>query len=133
LALWPDLGNLPDTAEELLRRPGVTYSVVRALVDDPLLTNLAEDAAFAAHTRIAYAGYLEQQERQVERAQRMEAAELPYDFDLGAVPNLRTEAREKLARFRPGTLGQAARLGGVTPADIAMLMVWLHRAKAQAG
>jgi tRNA uridine 5-carboxymethylaminomethyl modification enzyme len=131
LALFPGLGNLPDTAEELLRRPGVSYSVIRALVDDPMLTTLAEDAAFAAHTRIAYAGYLEQQERQVERARRMEATELPYDFDLGAVPNLRTEAREKLARFRPATLGQAARLGGVTPSDIAMLMVWLHRAGAR--
>jgi tRNA uridine 5-carboxymethylaminomethyl modification enzyme len=132
LALFPGLGNLPDTAEELLRRPGVPYSVVRALVDDPRLADLAEDAASAAHIRITYAGYLEQQERQVERARRMEAAELPYDFDLGAVPNLRTEAREKLARFRPATLGQAARLSGVTPADIAMLMVWLHRARVPA-
>ncbi len=133
LAIFPELGNLPDTAEELLRRPGVTYDVVRALVDDPLLTTLTEDAAFAAHTRIAYAGYLDQQERQVERARRMEDAALPPELDLMEVPNLRIEAREKLARFRPATLGQAARLGGVTPSDVAMLMVWLHRGRVSAG
>ncbi|MGH2390773.1 MAG: tRNA uridine-5-carboxymethylaminomethyl modification enzyme MnmG/GidA [Chloroflexota bacterium] len=132
LALFPELGNLPDTAEELLRRPGVTYEVVRALVDDPVLTHLPDDAAFAAHTRIAYAGYLEQQERQVDRARRMEDTALPPAFDLASVPNLRTEAREKLTRFRPTTLGQAARLGGVTPSDVAMLMVWLHRGQVPA-
>jgi len=125
------LGDLPSTAEELLRRPGVTYEAVRALVDDPVLQVLAADVAFAAHTRILYSGYLEQQERQVARARRMEDARLPATLDLAGVPNLRTEAREKLARFKPATLGQAARIAGVTPSDIAMLMVWLHRWRVQ--
>ncbi|MGH2409101.1 MAG: FAD-dependent oxidoreductase, partial [Chloroflexota bacterium] len=126
-----ELGNLPGTAEELLRRPGVTYETVRALVDDPVLAVLPDDVAFAAHTRIMYAGYLDQQERQVARAHRMEDARLPAALDLAAVPNLRTEAREKLARFKPATLGQAARIAGVTPSDVAMLMVWLHRWRVQ--
>ena len=128
---FPELGDLPSTAEELLRRPGVTYEAVRTLVDDPVLVALADDAAFAAQTRIAYSGYLDQQERQVARARRMEDARLPDTLDLAAAPNLRTEAREKLARFRPATLGQAARIAGVTPSDIAMLMVWLHRWRVQ--
>jgi tRNA uridine 5-carboxymethylaminomethyl modification enzyme len=128
---FADLGDLPGTAEELLRRPGVTYEAVRPLVDDPVLATLADDVAFTAHTRIVYAGYLDQQERQVARARRMEDARLPATLDLAAVPNLRTEAREKLARFMPGTLGQAARIAGVTPSDIAMLMVWLHRWQVQ--
>jgi tRNA uridine 5-carboxymethylaminomethyl modification enzyme len=130
MTTFPEVGDLPATAEELLRRPGVSYAAVRALVDDPVLVSLADDAAFAAQTRIAYAGYLEQQERQVSRARRMEDAVLPTTLDLAAVPNLRTEARESLARFRPATLGQAARIGGVTPSDLAMLMVWLHRQRA---
>jgi len=121
------LGDLPSTAEELLRRPGITYEDVRTLVGDPILAALADDVACAAHTRILYSGYLEQQERQVARARRMEDAQLPATLDLAAVPNLRTEAREKLARFKPATLGQASRIAGVTPSDIAMLMVWLHR------
>ena len=86
--------------------------------------------AEAARTRIVYAGYLEQQERQVARARKMEGATIPADLDLARVPNLRTEAREKLIRFRPATLGQATRIAGVTPADISVLMVWLHRHRA---
>jgi tRNA uridine 5-carboxymethylaminomethyl modification enzyme len=62
----------------------------------------------------------------------MEDARIREDIDYATVPNLRTEAREKLARFRPLTLGQAGRIAGVTPADIAVLMVWLHRRRVAA-
>ncbi|HWE61900.1 MAG TPA: FAD-dependent oxidoreductase, partial [Chloroflexota bacterium] len=123
----PDGAEPPPTAEALLRRPGATYDQVRALVDDPWLVEAPEDVAAAAQVRLAYAGYLEQQERQVARVRRMEDQQLPADLDYLLVPNLRTEAREHLGRFRPLTLGQAGRLSGVTPADIAVLMVWLHR------
>jgi tRNA uridine 5-carboxymethylaminomethyl modification enzyme len=57
----------------------------------------------------------------------MEGTQIPPAFDLSAVPNLRTEAREQLVRFKPTTLGQAGRIAGVTPADIAVLMAWLYR------
>jgi tRNA uridine 5-carboxymethylaminomethyl modification enzyme len=124
--------DLPPTAEALLRRPGTTFAQVRALVDDPWLVEAPEDVAATAQIRLAYAGYLEQQERLVARARNMEDARIPLDIDFTAVPNLRTEAREKLARFRPLTLGQAGRIAGVTPADVAVLMVWLHRRRAAA-
>lgn len=124
--------DLPATAESLLRRPGVTYEQVRALVDDPWLIAAPEDVAAAAQVRIAYTGYLEQQERQVAKVRRMEDARLPDDLNYALVPNLRTEAREKLLRFRPLTLGQAGRLAGVTPADVAVLLVWLHRRRGAA-
>jgi tRNA uridine 5-carboxymethylaminomethyl modification enzyme len=127
----PAYENLPRFAWELLRRPGVTYEHVRPLVDDPDLRHLDPDAGVAAQTRLAYEGYLEQQERQVARARRMEDATFPAHFDPMAVPNLRKEAREKLARFRPATLGQAGRIAGVTPADISVLVVWLHRQRWQ--
>jgi tRNA uridine 5-carboxymethylaminomethyl modification enzyme len=125
--LLPDLGVLPATAEDLLRRPGATYALVRQLTDDPELIALPDDVALAVQIRVGYAGYLEQQERLVARARRMEDTRLPDSLDVMLIPNLRTEAREKLARFRPATLGQAGRIAGVTPADIAVLMVWLHR------
>jgi tRNA uridine 5-carboxymethylaminomethyl modification enzyme len=62
----------------------------------------------------------------------MEGATIPPEFDISAVPNLRVEAREKLARFRPATLGQAGRIAGVTPADIAVIMAWLYRHRMRA-
>ena len=132
LQAHPDLGDgeLPPSAAALLRRPGASYAMVRALVDDEHLATLQDDVAEAARTRIVYAGYLEQQERQVVRARKMEGATIPAEIDLARVPNLRTEAREKLIRFRPATLGQATRIAGVTPADISVLMVWLHRHRA---
>ena len=132
LQSYPDLGDgeLPQSAAALLRRPGASYAMVRGLVDDEYLATLQDDVAEAARTRIVYAGYLEQQERQVARARKMEGAAIPADLDLARVPNLRTEAREKLIRFRPATLGQATRIAGVTPADISVLMVWLHRHRA---
>jgi tRNA uridine 5-carboxymethylaminomethyl modification enzyme len=119
--------ELPHTAESLLRRPGATYDQIRALVDDPVLTGLPGDVAAAVQVRLAYAGYLEQQERQIARAKKMEDDRIPSEINYALVPNLRTEAREKLVRFQPLTLGQAARVAGVTPADISVLMVWLHR------
>jgi tRNA uridine 5-carboxymethylaminomethyl modification enzyme len=122
-----EVGELPSTALELLRRPNARYDMVRALVEDQTLSDLSEDVAAAVWIRVAYEGYLEQQERLVSRARRMEGTPIPPDFDLGCVPNLRTEAREKLLRFRPTTLGQAGRLAGVSPADISVLMAWLYR------
>ncbi len=122
-----EVGELPSTALELLRRPNARYDMVRALVEDQTLSDLPEDVAAAVWIRVAYEGYLEQQERLVSRARRMEGTPIPPDFDLGCVPNLRTEAREKLLRFRPTTLGQAGRLAGVSPADISVLMAWLYR------
>ncbi|MDB5076096.1 MAG: glucose-inhibited division protein [Chloroflexi bacterium] len=125
--LFPELGELPNTAEELLRRPNARFEMVRALVDDPVLVELPTDVAEAVWVRVAYHGYLEQQERLVARAHRMEDTQIPANFDIATVPNLRTEAREKLLRFRPATLGQAGRIAGVTPADISVLMAWLYR------
>jgi tRNA uridine 5-carboxymethylaminomethyl modification enzyme len=106
--------------------------MVRDLVDDPELVDLPEDVAASAWIRVAYEGYLEQQERLVARARRMEHTPIPIEFDLGRVPNLRTEAREKLLRFRPATLGQAGRIAGVSPADISVLMAWLYRYRVAA-
>lgn len=112
----------------MLRRPGVSFADVAAL--DPHLASLSlsEDAIEQVETEAKYEGYIERQKLDVERVRKMEARRIPDDFDFMAVGQMRTEAREKLAAVRPASLGQAARVAGVSPADIAALLVHLERA-----
>ena len=77
--------------------------------------------------QLKYAGYIQRQKRQVEQFRRLEARALPPELDYDQVPGLRTEARQKLARMRPVNFGQAGRISGVSPADVAALMVYLSR------
>ncbi len=73
-----------------------------------------------------YAGYVGRQAAQVERFRRLEGKAIPPHFDYDAVPQLRAEAKEKLARVRPVNLGQAGRISGICPADLAVLMIYLE-------
>ena len=117
------------TLLELLRRPGVDYgSLVRlagveASAMDPKVAEQVEIQA-------KYAGYIERQRLEIERQRRHEETVLPSDFDYGNVRGLSTEARQKLLSHRPATLGQAARISGVTPAAISLLMIHLKRRRA---
>ena len=113
------------TAREVLRRPETRYWQLAAL--DTRLPSLDEDVAAEIEVQVKYEGYVRQQERAVERVRKLEELLLPEEIDYAQVPNLRTEAREKLTRIRPYTLGQAGRVGGVTAADIAVLLVYLER------
>ena len=72
-----------------------------------------------------YSGYIDRQAAQVERFQRMEGRTIPATFDYQAVPQLRAEAKEKLGRIRPTSLGQAGRISGINPADLAVLLMYL--------
>ena len=76
---------------------------------------------------IKYAGYIERQEAEVEKFKNLEDKQIPGSFEFSSVPSLRLEARQKLSKIRPTTIGQAARISGVSPADISILMVWLKR------
>jgi len=76
---------------------------------------------------IKYAGYIDRQEFEVEKFKKLEDKMIPDVFDFSTVPSLRLEARQKLIKIRPTTIGQAARISGVSPADISILMVWLKR------
>jgi tRNA uridine 5-carboxymethylaminomethyl modification enzyme len=112
------------TAEELLRRPGVRYRQIQVALDLPdAPTDVAEQVEIEAR----YGGYLVKQQREVDRLRRMESRRLPGDIDYQAIRGLRNEARQVLMRFRPATLGQAARLAGINPADVAVLLVALER------
>jgi tRNA uridine 5-carboxymethylaminomethyl modification enzyme len=111
---------------ELLRRPEVSYMALTALpgagpaVDDAQITEQIEIQA-------KYAGYIDRQQDEIDKHQRHEDTRLPESLDYAGVRGLSIEARQKLARHRPATLGQAARISGITPAAISLLLVHLKR------
>lgn len=110
---------------ELMRRPEVEAEQVFALLADVPPREVAESVRIA----LKYEGYIEKQRAQVERFRSLENKKLPQNFDYMAVSGLRLEARAKLAEVRPENLGQAARISGVSPADIAVLLVELRAAE----
>ncbi|PIU55592.1 MAG: tRNA uridine-5-carboxymethylaminomethyl(34) synthesis enzyme MnmG [Chloroflexi bacterium CG07_land_8_20_14_0_80_51_10] len=115
------------SALEFLRRPEVKYQTLTTLgFGDP---KLSPDCTQQVETEAKYEGYIERQQAAVQRMQRAEERHIPDWFEYAAITGLRYEARQKLQRFRPQTLGQASRLDGVTPADMAILMVHLERAR----
>ncbi len=109
----------------LLRRPQVRYADLRRF--DPEMPDLPADVAEQVEISVKYEGYIQRQLQEVEELRRMERRTLPAGADYGAVQGLRLEAREKLNAVRPENLGQAARISGVSPADVAALMIWLER------
>ena len=117
---------------ELLRRPNVSYhslSVIMAtdeVITDPIVAEQVEIQA-------KYQGYIARQQEEVERRESYESAPLPADLDYGEVRGLSNEVRQTLARQRPETVGQAARISGVTPAAISLLLVHLRRAREKTG
>ena len=110
----------------LLRRPGSAYALIEQTA--PPKVSLSSKAVQQVMIQAKYAGYIDRQQIEVERIARLENRRIPARFDYVAVPGLRNEAREQLVHYRPLTVGQASRLSGVTPADIAILMVYLDRA-----
>ena len=110
----------------LLRRPTADYGKLCALFPLPAI---AKEAAREVDIAASYDGYIEKQQEDVRRQERLENRLLPEDMDYGQVPSLRDEAREKLAALRPRSVGQAGRISGVSPADISLLLVWLERAR----
>jgi len=120
------------TLEALLRRPEVTWATLADEVPDLAGLGLAREAIRQVEIETKYAGYLVRQERHIERAAQMESRSIPADIDYGQVPHLRSEAREKLTRVRPRSLGQAGRIAGIGPADQAVLMVYLESRPATA-
>ncbi len=108
---------------DLLRRPQVTYADLAPF--DPERPGLPAAVTEAVEIHVKYAGYLARQEKQIEQFKREEAHRLPEDLDYSAIPGLRLEAREKLQAIRPVSIGQAGRISGVSPADIAVLLIYL--------
>lgn len=116
-----------ETLAQLLRRPEVSYGSLPGRRDD-----LSVEVQHQVETEIKYAGYIRRQATEVDRFRALESQVIPADFDYASVSSLRTEARIKLDRIRPATVGQASRISGVTPADLSLVMVWLRRGRSEA-
>ncbi len=123
------------SAFDLLRRPEVSYDDVIELIG-PMPPEFAADERLAPQIRVQlevaakYAGYIERQEEEIARHRRNEETRLPADLDYAKVAGLSNEVRQKLAQLRPDTVGQAARVPGVTPAAVSILLVHLKKARA---
>ena len=109
----------------LLRRPQLHYGELAPF--DPTRPDLPADVAEQVEISVKYEGYIQRQQKQVEDLRRMERHKIPADLDYNGIQGLRLEAREKLSSIRPLDLGQASRISGVSPADVAALMIWLER------
>jgi tRNA uridine 5-carboxymethylaminomethyl modification enzyme len=150
--MWVHPAKLPSTEAErvlgqpiereyrlmdLLRRPGVSYEALMSLdggaYADPQLFSAQDDPSLRAavieqiEISAKYAGYIDLQKTEVERAAHYENLKLPAELDYMQVPALSIEVRQKLARHRPETLGQASRISGITPAAISLLLVHLKK------
>lgn len=124
-----DMGEQPVygavSLADLLKRPSLSYSDMTWFGFD--LRELPPDVVSEIEVQVKYSGYLEKQSREIERYRRMESRAIPRDLDYFEVPNLSVEARQKLSRIRPSSIGQASRISGVSPADISMLLIHLRR------
>ena len=132
-ALLEENGSTPlksgITMEELIRRPELDYEKLQAV--DPERPELPADVREQVNIEIKYEGYIRRQRQQVEHFKKLESRLIPDDIDYSDVGSLRIEAAQKLERFRPHSLGQASRIAGVSPADIAMLNVWLEQRRRE--
>lgn len=109
----------------LLRRPEISYEELRLLTGDE--GELPEEVKEQVEIQVKYEGYIKKQRAQVERFERMEGKKLPKDIDYGQVKGISVEAKEKLEKVRPGSIGQAVRIAGVSPADISVLLIYLEQ------
>ncbi|MFW5885658.1 MAG: tRNA uridine-5-carboxymethylaminomethyl(34) synthesis enzyme MnmG, partial [Halanaerobium sp.] len=120
-------GNLskPVSLEKLLRRPEISYSDLKFFAKE--LPEIKKDVQEQVEIQVKYKGYIERQEAQVEQFRKMEEKKIPEELDYNQLDNLRLEAREKLNKIRPLSIGQASRISGVSPADISALMIYLEQ------
>ena len=114
------------TIGELIRRPELDYDTLSPL--DPERPELPVDVREQVNINIKYEGYIERQKRQVEQFKKLEKRLIPENIRYEEIAGLRIEARQKLEKFRPSSVGQASRISGVSPADISVLLVWLQAA-----
>jgi tRNA uridine 5-carboxymethylaminomethyl modification enzyme len=108
-----------------LRRPEVKIEELLPWIRDVLGAEPERGVLTTAETEVKYAGYIQQQQRQIERLQSSDSRSIPVSFDYARIPGISREAGEKLTRVKPATLGQAARIPGITPAAIAILDIYL--------
>ena len=114
-------------AAELLKRPNITYKVLQELDAHTKELNIQREVYEQIEVIVKYDGYIKRQEEQVDQAGKLEKFKIPENIDYSKIEHISSETKEKLAKIQPKTLAQAARIGGVKPADISILMVMLDR------
>ena len=114
-------------ASELLKRPNITYKVLKELDDSTRVLNVPKDVYEQIDVIVKYDGYIKRQQEQVDQAGKLEKFKSPADIDYSTIDHISSETKEKLAKIKPKTLAQASRIGGVKPADISILMVMLDK------
>ncbi|MBO7399268.1 MAG: tRNA uridine-5-carboxymethylaminomethyl(34) synthesis enzyme MnmG [Kiritimatiellae bacterium] len=116
----------------ILARPETTFTEIEDVLkqEKGIILDVLPESKNQVEIRIKYRGYIEQEEKEAERAKREELVKIPAWLDYDKITALRFESREKLKLIRPENLGQASRISGVNPADIAILSLWIHRGKA---
>ena len=113
---------------ELLKRPEISYEALAEIDEErPELKYAVREQV---EISIKYEGYIKRQMQQVEQFKKLENRKIPEDIDYDQIKNLRIEARQKLGKIRPTSVGQASRIAGVTPADISVLMIYLEQFKS---
>jgi tRNA uridine 5-carboxymethylaminomethyl modification enzyme len=114
------------TLDEVLRQPEMTWDQLCGLVPEAARLGLSQRASAQIVIEAKYWGYIRRQSSEIERQSKVQQMRIPETFDFDAVPQLRAEAREKFSRVRPGNLGQAGRISGITPVDLAVLALYLR-------
>lgn len=109
---------------DLLKRPEINYDMLKKIDDE--MPDLPKPVTDEVAIRIKYEGYIAKQMEQIEQFKKMEERLLPEDIDYNEIQGLRIEARQKLSKYRPRSLGQASRISGVSPADISVLIIYLN-------
>lgn len=112
---------------ELLKRPEITYASLKEVDDD--FPDLEGFVANQIEITVKYEGYIKRQTEQAHQAHKLDNKMIPEDIDYAGIHGLRLEARQKLADMKPVSVGQASRISGVSPADIAVLLVYLKTLK----
>lgn len=109
---------------DLIKRPELNYEILAEI--DPGRPELPHDVTEQAEIRLKYDGYIEKQKIQINQFKKLENKKIPADIDYSQIHGLRIEARQKLDKIKPRSLGQASRISGVSPADISVLIIWLE-------
>ncbi len=115
------------TLEEWLRRSEITWNDLVEMAPELGELDITRRAAEQVQIETKYAGYIRRQAADIQKQQKVEKLRIPETLDFAAIPNLRSEAREKLSRVRPQNMGQAGRISGITPADLAIVLIYLDQ------
>ena len=112
----------------MIKRSELTYKILEEI--DEERPELAEEVIHEVEIELKYEGYIKLQEEQVQKFKKLEEKLLPDEIDYSKIKGLRIEARQKLNKIKPNSVGQASRISGVSPADISVLLIYLEQRKA---